>query len=293
MTLKSYKLPKWCKERRSLTLSFIFIFVFVPFATHGSFAGIDASESESGFETQQQKREITGMVVDSNGEAIIGVNIVEKGTTKGSVTDFNGHFSLTVEDDCVLQISYIGFRTQEVNTAGKTDIHITLQEDTQALTELVVVGYGTMKKSDLTGAVSRVTLDNKTSLPNINLSQALSGTMAGVNLSGKGMAGGDSDISIRGQTTLSANRTPLIVLDGIIFNGKLNDINISDIEYIDVLKDASAAAVYGSRSANGVIIITTKKGRSEKPKITFNSYYGTQFETNHPVKYMNGDQYKD
>ena len=287
--MKIIKLLRW--KRVGLSSTILFVFILALLNTFNSFADDYFPESQPSFNIQQQKRQIAGIVTDAKGEAVIGANIIEKGTTNGTVTDNNGGFSLTLENDGILQISYIGYLTQEVNTVGQTTVTITLQEDTQALDELVVVGYGTMKKSDLTGAVSRVTLDDKTSLPNMNLSQALSGTMAGVNLSSRGMAGGDADISIRGQTTLSASKTPLIVLDGIIFNGRLNDINVSDIEYIDVLKDASAAAVYGSRSANGVIIITTKKGRSEKPKITVNAYYGTQFETNHPVKYMNGNQY--
>jgi len=242
------------------------------------------------------QRAIKGRVIDASGEAVVGANIVEKGTTNGNITDEDGQFNLTVSKaDAVLLVSYIGYVTQEINLASYQPVSglivITLREDTQALDEVVVVGYGTMKKRDLTGAVSRVTLDDKSSLPNMSLSQALSGTMAGVNLTSKGMAGGSTDISIRGQTTLSASQTPLIVLDGIIFNGELNDINVSDVEYIDVLKDASAAAVYGSRSANGVVIITTKKGRTEKPKITVNAYYGTQNMTNNPVKYMNAEQY--
>ena len=246
---------------------------------------------ESGVTIVQQKRTITGKIKDATGDAVIGASIVEKGTTNGITTDIDGAFSLSVSPNATLVISYIGYITQEILVTNQTSLNVLLKEDVTALEEVVVVGYGTMKKSDLTGAVSRVTLDDKSSLPNMNLSQALSGTMAGVNLTSKGMAGGDSDISIRGQTTLSANKSPLIVVDGIIFNGALNDISVSDVEYIDVLKDASAAAVYGSRSANGVIIITTKKGRSEKPKIAVNAYYGTQFETNHHVKYMNADQY--
>jgi len=235
---------------------------------------------------------LSGKVIDNSGEALIGVNVQEKGTTNGTITNFDGEFNLTVSGrNAILVFSYIGYITQEIAVGNNSQINVRLMEDTQALDEVVVVGYGTMKKSDLTGAVSRVTLDEKTSLPNMSLSQALSGTIAGVNLSNKGMAGGGADLSIRGQTTLSANKSPLIVLDGIIFNGELNDISVSDIEYIDVLKDASAAAVYGSRSANGVIIITTRKGKSEKPKIAFNAYFGTQFTTNNSVKYMNADQY--
>jgi TonB-linked SusC/RagA family outer membrane protein len=240
---------------------------------------------------QAQNVRVSGIVTDIGGEAVVGASIVEKGTTNGVISDVNGQFSFTVSGNATLAISYIGYEAVEVQVAGQTSLAIVLKEDVTALDEIVVVGYGTMKKSDLTGAVSRVTLDDRSSLPNMSLAQALSGTMAGVNLTSKGMAGGTSDISIRGQTTLSANKSPLIVLDGIIYNGELNDINVSDVEYIDVLKDASAAAVYGSRSANGVVIISTKKGKSERPKITFNAYYGSQFETNHPVKYMNADQY--
>ncbi|MDR2919454.1 MAG: TonB-dependent receptor [Tannerella sp.] len=239
----------------------------------------------------QQTNTIRGTITDEKGEPIIGASIVEKGTTNGIISDIDGNFSITVPRNATLSISYIGYEPIEVHVTNQKTLNIVLREDVKALDEVVVVGYGTMKKSDLTGAVSRVTLDDKSSLPNMSLAQALSGTMAGVNLSSKGMAGGGSNLSIRGQTTLSASKTPLIVLDGIIYNGELNDINVSDIEYIDVLKDASAAAVYGSRSANGVIIISTKKGKSEKPRIAFNAYYGTQFETNHPVKYMNADQY--
>lgn len=239
----------------------------------------------------QQANVIRGTITDEKGEPIIGASIIEKGTTNGIISDIDGNFSITVPANAILSISYIGYEPLEVQVTNQKTLNIVLKEDIKALDEVVVVGYGTMKKSDLTGAVSRVTLDDKSSLPNMSLAQALSGTMAGVNLSSKGMAGGGSNLTIRGQTTLSANKTPLIVLDGIIYNGELNDINVSDIEFIDVLKDASAAAVYGSRSANGVIIITTKKGRSEKPRIAFNAYYGTQFETNHPVKYMDAEQY--
>jgi len=235
---------------------------------------------------------ISGKVIDNSGEPLIGVNVQEKGTTNGNITNYDGEYILNVSNrNAVLVFSYIGYTTQEMAVGNNNKIDVRLLEDTQALDEVVVVGYGTMKKSDLTGAVSRVTLDDKSSLPNMSLSQALSGTLAGVNLSGKGKAGGGADISIRGQTTLSAEKSPLVVLDGIIYTGELNDINVSDVEYIDVLKDASAAAVYGSRSANGVIIISTKKGKSDKPRIAFNAYYGTQFQTNHPVKYMNANQY--
>ncbi len=159
------------------------------------------------------------------------------------------------------------------------------------LQEVIVTGYGTQKKSDLTGSVVRVTMDEKATLANMNLSQAMSGTTAGVNVTSAGLAGSDPSLSIRGQTSLSASDAPLIVLDGIIYNGSISNINISDIESVDILKDASAAAVYGSRSANGVMLITTKKGKSEKPVISFNMYYGYQDMTNNPMRVMNAEEY--
>lgn len=254
--------------------------------------GLSLLSSFHSFVFAQTGFAVKGTITDNKSEPLIGVNVHEKGTTNGTITDFDGNYNLTVsKKDAILTFSYIGYTTQDINIEGNSVVNIIMNEDTQALDEVVVVGYGTMRKSDLTGAVSRVSLDDKSALPNMSLAQALSGTMAGINLTSKGMAGGSSELSIRGTTTLSANKTPLIVLDGIIYNGELNDINVNDIDYINVLKDASAAAVYGSRSANGVVIITTKKGKSEKPRIAFNAYYGTQFETNHPVKFMNAEQY--
>ncbi|MDR1601337.1 MAG: TonB-dependent receptor [Tannerella sp.] len=237
-----------------------------------------------------QKR-VSGTVVDINGETVIGANILEKGTTNGTVTDINGAFSLTVQNNAVLQISYIGYIAQEIAVGNLTTLQITLLEDLQALDEVIVVGYGTMKKSDLTGAVGRVTLENKSMLPNTSLAQALSGASAGVSITQNSNAEGEASISIRGKTSLSANDNPLIVLDGIIYNGSIANINVNDIEYIDILKDASAAAVYGSRSANGVVLISTKKGKQGKPRISLNAYYGVQAPSNIKMKVMNAEQY--
>ena len=148
-----------------------------------------------------------------------------------------------------------------------------------------------MRKSDLTGSVARVTMDENKSA-SLNVSQAISGIVPGINVAGAvGQAGDDPSISIRGRTSLSASDAPLVVLDGIIYNGAISNINTNDIETIDVLKDASSAAVYGSRAANGVLIITTKKGTTQKPVISLNGYYGFQGMTNNPVKVMNGEQY--
>ena len=240
-----------------------------------------------------QQVTITGTVTDaSTGEAMPGVNVLVRGTTLGALTDLGGKFSLTVPDaNAVLVISFIGYDTQEMPVAGRSTVNIAMVSATRALDEVIVTGYGTQKKSDLTGSVVRVTMDDKVSLANINLSQAMSGTTAGVNVMDQGLAGSDPSLSIRGQTSLSASDAPLIVLDGIIYNGSINNINVNDIESVDILKDASAAAVYGSRSANGVMLITTRKGKTEKPLINFNMYYGYQDMTNNPMKVMNADQY--
>ncbi|MDR1331345.1 MAG: TonB-dependent receptor [Tannerella sp.] len=242
----------------------------------------------------QARKTVTGSVVDDGGEAIIGANIMEKGTVNGTVTDVDGRFSLTVADDALLQVSFIGYITQEVRILSGSGAPLTIKllEDALALEEVVVVGYGTMKKSDLTGSVVSVNMNAKEMAANVNLSQALQGYVAGVNVGSASRAGEPGAISIRGQTSLSANDEPLIVVDGIIYNGSMTDIDVNDIEKIDILKDASAAAVYGSRSANGVIIISTKRGESDKPLFNFNAYYGMQDMAQTPrTKVMNGDQY--
>ncbi len=244
-----------------------------------------------GQSSQQSNKQITGTIVDINGEPIIGVNIIEKGTTNGIITDVDGNFSLEVPSSAILQISYIGYVTQEIEVGNQTTFIIQLMEDTQKLDEVVVVGYGTMKKKDLTGAVKRVNLENSPAVANTSLSQALIGSTAGVNTTQSGYAGEDVSLSIRGTTSFSASQDPLIVLDGIIYNGSMSDINVNDISSIDILKDASAAAVYGARSANGVILVTTKKGKTEKPTVSFNMSIGTQTASNHTVRYMNAEEY--
>jgi TonB-linked SusC/RagA family outer membrane protein len=242
---------------------------------------------------QQQEIRITGTVTDAGGEPVIGANVIEKGTMNGTVTGVDGSFSLNVGGNgSVLQISYIGYVSQEITTGNRSVLNVILNEDALVLDEVVVIGYGTMKKSDLTGSVVSVKMEAKGMAANVNLSQALQGYVAGVNVGGAAKAGESGSISIRGQTSLSASDEPLIVVDGIIYNGSLTDIDVNDIDKIDILKDASAAAVYGARSANGVIIITTKKGESDKPLFNFNMYYGFQDMAPNPrTKVMNGEQY--
>ena len=178
---------------------------------------------------------------------VIGANIVEKGTMNGVISDSEGRFVLNVAPGATLIISYIGYISQEIKITDQTSYTITLHEDTETLEEVVVVGYGTMKKKDLTGAVKRVNLENSPAVSNTSLSQALVGSTAGVNTTQSGYAGEDVSLSIRGTNSFSASQNPLIVLDGIIYNGSMSDINVNDISSIDILKDASAAAVYGVR----------------------------------------------
>lgn len=240
----------------------------------------------------QAQTTITGTVTSESGESMPGVNILEKGTSNGTTTDVDGKYSLTVSGEgAVLVFSFIGYTTQEVAVQGRTTINLSLQEDVTNLEEVVVIGYGEQRKSDLTGSVVRVSMDQKATQANVNVFQALVGAAAGVNLENRGGASSEPTLSIRGQTSLSASDRPLIVIDGIIYNGPISNINTSDVESIDILKDASAAAVYGSRSANGVLLITTRKGKSDKPVISFDMYQGFQDMTNNPMRVMNADEF--
>ncbi len=243
------------------------------------------------FLSEQQKK-VSGKVTDSSGTTLPGVSVAVKGTTNGNITDIDGKYSLTnVPENAVLQFSFVGMKTKEISISGKTTIDVTLTEETVGIEEVVAIGYGTQKKSDLTGSVDRVSIGGKASQSNTNLLQALSGASAGVNIQGTGLSGAEPSLSIRGQTSLSASDRPLVVRDGIIYNGDIADINISDVESVDILKDASSAAVYGSRSANGVMLITTKKGKSETPSVSFNMSYGFQDMANNPMRVMNGNEY--
>lgn len=239
----------------------------------------------------QEKKTITGIVADENGEPVIGANVVQKGTTHGVITDVEGKFTLQVAEDAVLQISYIGYTPQEITVGNKTSFKIILKEDELLLNEVVVIGYGTARKKDVTGALSRVNVAEQNTLPNVNAVQTLRGSVAGLRVIDNGKAGSDGTIQIRGTTSISASNAPLIVLDGVPFSGgRLSDINTNDIETIDILKDASSTAIYGSRGANGVILVTTKKGKTSKPKLSYNGYVGFSDFAKMP-KLMNGEKY--
>lgn len=241
---------------------------------------------------QQKKNTVTGTIVDSSGMPIIGANILVKGTNSGTITDMNGDFSLEVDKNATLVVSYIGFADQEIKVGNQTSLSIVLKEDVAALDEVIVIGYGTTKRKDFTGSVSSVKLeDSPIALsPNLNALESLKGNVSGLDIGATNSAGGQPSMQMRGQKSISGSNDPLIVVDGVIFMGSINDINPNDIASFDVLKDATSAAAYGSRSANGVIIITTKKGKVGKPTITFNATGSMQTWQRRP-EIMDGEQW--
>ena len=231
----------------------------------------------------QQERKVRGQVLDVFGESIIGANIIEKGTNNGTITDIDGNFSIEVGAKSILQFSYVGYVIQEIAVANQSDIKVVLREDTKTLDELVVIGYGTQKKADLTGSVANISAKSLNTQSNANIGQALQGKIAGVDIvSQGGTPGGGSRIMVRGIGTLN-NASPLYIVDGM-YMGDMNHINPNDIASIDVLKDASSSAIYGSRAANGVIIVTTKEGSDTegKPMVDFSANVGISA----PSKYL-------
>lgn len=229
---------------------------------------------------------VKGLVVDQSGEPLIGVSIVQADrSSNGTSTDVNGNFSIQIPPDASLTFSYMGFFPQTIEVQGKTTIHVELLEDTYALDEVAVIGYGTMRKSDLTGAVSSIAADAIGKSVTTSIDQVLQGRAAGVQVQqNTGMPGGSSSIRIRGVNSLNASNEPIFVIDGVIIDGStgsgsenaLSSINPSDIVSMNILKDASATAIYGSRAANGVIIITTKRGGKGEAMITYDGYMGVQ-----------------
>lgn len=223
---------------------------------------------------------VRGKVIDDTGLEVIGASILVKGTTQGTITDMDGMFSLSVPDkNAVLQVSYIGYQTLEVKVDITKPMSIVLKEDSEMLEEVVVVGYQEVKKKDLTGSVAKVDMDNLLNTPVGSFDQTLGGRVAGVNVSsGEGQPGGTMNIVIRGNNSLTQDNSPLYVIDGFpVEDATLaSTINPSDIESLDILKDASATAIYGARGANGVVIITTKKGKVGKPQLKYDGSFGFQ-----------------
>lgn len=223
------------------------------------------TEAIKDLHAQQQAKTVTGTVTDVNGEPIIGANIRIKGTTTGTITDIDGNFSIKAEPQSVIEVSYIGYLTQETVINNQKSIRFLLKEDTKTLDEVVVIGYGVQKKADLTGSVANINTEKLNTQSNANIGQALQGKIAGVDIVSQGGApGSGTRIMVRGIGTLN-NASPLYIVDGMYMNS-IDHINPNDIASIDVLKDASSAAIYGSRAANGVIIVTTKEGSNTEGK---------------------------
>lgn len=242
--------------------------------------------------SQERGRIVSGVVKDETGELVIGANVIEKGTTNGTVTDVDGRFSLEVQNKAILLVSYIGYMQQEIPVGNKSTIIIELSENAKELEEVVVVGYGSVKKRDLTGSVSQLsasTLQNQAVMK--DPMQALQGKIAGADITMGNAPGASSKIAIRGYNSINAGNDPLIVVDDAPFGGKIDEINPAEIETIDVLKDASSTAIYGSRGANGVIIITTKRARKDsKLTIDYDGYAGVSKSfSNYDM--MSGEKY--
>ena len=233
---------------------------------------------------------ISGRVVDAKGQPLPGVAIAVKGTTKGTTTDFDGHFQLDVPDDAKMLIfSFVGMKKKEVKIDGRTSLEVVLEEDTIGLDEVVAVGYGTMRKADLTGSVATVSEEEIESNSYANVMQGLQGRIPGVNITSDGSPVSNVNVQIRGLTSLSS-APPLIIIDDLPTTMNLRDINPQDIASIQVLKDAASASIYGSRAASGVIIIETKKGKKGKPVVSYNGSFGVSSFMNR-IEMMNTQQY--
>lgn len=241
-----------------------------------------------------KKRTITGKVVDDKGESVIGASIAVQGTTLGTITNLDGEYTLAnVPENSEVTVSFIGYKTLIFKTNDKTLSKITLKEDTEMLDEVVVVGYGTVKKRDLTGSISSVNAQKIADVPVTSVVEALQGRSPGVVVSNTSWEpGSEPSIFVRGKRSITASNGPLYVVDGIPITGGVSEISPADIESMEILKDASATAIYGSRGANGVIIITTKQGKEGKTKVDYNGYVGFQTIQN-KLDMMNGAEYAE
>ena len=247
-------------------------------------------------DTQAIQFAVTGVVADNDGAPLPGANVVEKGTTNGTQTDFDGNYSINVTDEnAILVISYLGFSTKEVEVNGQTTISIALVEDMAGLDEVVVVGYGSQKKGEITAAIASIDGEAINKIATSSSIDAIKGQVAGVDIqSSGGRPGQGSTVRIRGRRSVNASNDPLYVVDGVpqLDASAISDIAPGDIESMQILKDAAATAIYGSRGANGVVLISTKRGKVGKTKVTYNTYYGVTSATR-LVDMMDGQQFTD
>ena len=292
----------------SEVLNQIFANTGISYKLVGKNISLVVGENNQSEENQQKVKTITGVVLDQSGLPVIGANIVEKGTTNGVITDIDGKFSLTVSDKAVIQVSYIGYIGQNVAVGDRTDLTISLKEDSQALDEVIVVGYGVQKKRDLTGAISSVKMDDTPVSTFSTVSHALAGKASGLQVTqNSAQVGGGATFRIRGAASTGAGNDPLIIIDGFpVSSGSslgsgtrynagstdniLGSINPNDIESIEVLKDASSTAIYGSRAGHGVIIVTTKRGKQQKAQVRYSGNVSVQSIKN-GYEVLDGAQY--
>lgn len=268
------------------------VFLFILIA--GMLASMNLFAQKSGNQT------IKGHVKDGTGEAIIGATVMQKGTTNGTTSDADGNFSLSLPTNSIITVSYVGYENQEINVGNQSFINITMKDNQKVLDEVVVIGYGTVKKNDATGSVSAVKIDPQNKGLATTAQDLLGGKIAGVNVTSSGGRPGDgATIRIRGGSSLTASNDPLVIIDGVIISNDLpgssnfmSTINPADIETFTVLKDASATAIYGSRASNGVILITTKKGVSGKLKVSYNGNASVSYRRN-SVDVMTGNEYRE
>ncbi len=239
----------------------------------------------------KQQHTVSGVITDAKtGLTIPGVNVLVEGTSQGAASDMSGKYSLEVPDgNVILLFSFVGYESQRVAVAGRTTVNIKLSPSMGSLSEVVVIGYGTQQKKDLTGAVSVVATKDIGSIPVPSIGDAIQGRAAGVQVISSGAPGTDATFRIRGVGTIN-NNDPLLVIDGVPVANGLNQLNMNDVESIQVLKDASATAIYGSRGANGVLIVTTKRGKGDKSHLDFNYFYGLQ-RASSIVEMLNASQF--
>ena len=243
---------------------------------------------------QAQTIKVSGQVVDQEGEPLIGATVKVKGATTGSITDFDGNFTIDAPANGTLVVSYVGYKDREIAVRGRAILNkIEMESDAMMLDQVVVVGYGVQKKADLTGSVSIVNADELKRVSHSNISSMLEGKVAGVQITSDGQPGADPSVRIRGIGSFGST-APLYVIDGVPMGTTIRDFSPNDIETIQVLKDASAGAIYGSRAANGVVIITTKGGKKDQPlKLDYKGYFGIDKIPGDVYDVMNADQYSN
>ena len=262
--------------------------------TFGITGGLTVCPVSANAAVTQQTIKVKGQVVDQDGEPLIGATVRVKGASTGSVTDIDGNFQIDAASNATLVISYVGYKDREIAVRGRAQIDaIQMESDSQVLDQVVVVGYGTQKKADLTGSVAVVNADELKRVSHSNISSMLEGKVAGVQITSDGQPGADPAVRIRGIGSFG-DTSPLYVIDGVPMGTSIRDFSPNDIETIQVLKDASAGAIYGSRAANGVVIITTKSGKKEQPlKVNYTGYFGIDNISKSTYDVMNADQYSN